>query len=280
MLFYIIRRFLYMLLLLGILTIAIFTIIQLPPGDYIDILVGEQEVMLNIQFSDAEIATLRASYGLDKPMYIQYFRWVSNLLRGDFGISIELGQPVLKLIWERIPLTIVVSLITMAFAYAVGIPIGVYSATKQYSIGDYAATTIGFIGLATPNFLMAIVLMYLGHVYWGWEIGGLFSIEFFDQGWSLAKFIDLLKHLPIPVIVIGTAGTAGLIRVMRGCLLDELNKQYVVTARSKGLTEKRSYENCSKSYCQYNWMVSGRNCIGLYFNINCSESANCRPASS
>ncbi|MCK4542934.1 MAG: ABC transporter permease [Spirochaetales bacterium] len=239
MLFYIIRRFLYFLLLMVLLSIAAFIIIQLPPGDYVSVLVSEMEEMQGVLLDESEIESLRIAYGLDKPMYIQYFRWISRFVKGDFGMSIQWQQPVSKLIMERVPLTIVVSLITMFFAYAVGVPIGVYSATHQYSIGDYTATTFGFIGIATPNFLLAIILMFLGYKYFGWEAGGLFSTEYLDQGWSFAKFIDLLKHLPIPVIVIGTAGTAGLVRIMRGCLLDELKKQYVVTARSKGLTETR-----------------------------------------
>ena len=239
MLFYIIRRFLYFLLLMVLLSIAAFIIIQLPPGDYVSVLVSEMEEMQGVLLDEAEIESLRIAYGLDKPMYVQYYRWVSKFVRGDFGMSIQWQRPVSDLIKERFPLTIVISLITMLFAYAVGVPIGVYSATHQYSIGDYTATTLGFIGIATPNFLLAIILMFLGYRYFGWEVGGLFSTEFLTEGWSFAKFIDLLKHLPIPVIVIGTAGTAGLVRIMRGCLLDELKKQYVVTARSKGLTETK-----------------------------------------
>ena len=239
MILYIIRRFLYFLLLLVLLSIAAFVIIQLPPGDYVSVLVSEMEEMQGVLLDESEIESLRTAYGLDKPMYVQYFRWIGKFVQGDFGMSIQWQQPVSKLIKERFPLTIMVSLITMLFAYAVGVPIGVYSATHQYSIGDYTATTFGFIGLATPNFLLAIILMFLGYRYFGWEVGGLFSTEFLTQEWSFAKFIDLLKHLPIPVIVIGTAGTAGLIRIMRGTLLDELKKQYVTTARAKGLTEKK-----------------------------------------
>ena len=239
MLFYILRRFFYFILLMVLLSVAAFIIIQLPPGDYVTVLVSEMEEMQGVLLDEAGIESLRIAYGLDKPMYVQYYRWVSKFVRGDFGMSIQWQRPVIDLIKERFPLTIVISLITMLFAYAVGVPIGVYSATHQYSIGDYTATTVGFIGIATPNFLLAIILMFLGYRYFGWEVGGLFSTEFLTEGWSFAKFIDLLKHLPIPVIVIGTAGTAGLVRIMRGCLLDELQKQYVVTARSKGLTERK-----------------------------------------
>jgi len=221
------------------LSIASFTIIQLPPGDYVTALVSEMEEMQGVLLDESEIEALRESYGLNESMFVQYAQWISKFVQGDFGMSIQWQQPVSTLIKERFPLTIMVSLITMIFAYVVGIPIGVYSATHQYSVGDYTATTFGFLGIATPNFLLAIILMYLGYKYFGWEVGGLFSTEYLDQGWSFAKFIDLLKHLPIPVIVIGTAGTAGLIRTMRGCLLDEMNKQYVVTARSKGLSEKK-----------------------------------------
>lgn len=160
------------------------------------------------------------------------------MLHGDFGRSFQWNEPVSKLIAARLPLTIVISLFTLIFTYVVAIPIGIYSATHQYSIGDYIFTVVGFIGLATPNFLLALVLMFIFYKYFGLSAGGLFSPHYQLAPWSVAKVIDMLKHLPIPVIVIGTAGTAGLIRVMRGCLLDELRKQYVITARAKGVAER------------------------------------------
>ncbi len=154
------------------------------------------------------------------------------MLHGDFGRSFQWNRPVSELIAERLPLTVIISIITLLFIYAVAIPIGIYSATHQYSIGDYGFTIFGFAGLATPNFLLALILIYVFYRYFGLSAGGLFSVEYQIAPWSVGKLLDMLKHLPIPIIVIGTAGTASLIRVMRGCLLDELGKQYVITARA------------------------------------------------
>jgi len=238
MLFYVIRRFLYMIILLYSLSIVAFTIIQLPPGDYITTYIGELEAFRGMRLEESEITALRKIYGLDQPMYVQYFKWVWRMLHGDLGISLRWQRPVIDLIMERLPLTVMISLFTLFFTYIMAIPIGIYSATHQYSVGDYIFTTGGFIGLATPNFLLALILMFFFYKYFGLSVGGLFSIQYVDAAWSMEKFVDMLKHLPIPIIVIGTAGTAGLIRVMRGCLLDELRKQYVITARAKGVEER------------------------------------------
>ena len=239
MLNYILRRLLYMLLLLVVLSIVSFIIIQLPPGDYINSYIMSLEMQSNEQVTKAEIDALTKQYGLDLPTYLQYFKWMSGVLRGNLGVSFEWNEPVTSLIGERLILTITVSIITLAFTYILAIPIGIYSATHQYSIGDYAFTTVGFIGLATPNFLLALILMFLFHKYLGFSVGGLFSPAYLDAPWSFAKILNLMQHLPIPIIVVGTAGTAGLIRVMRGCLLDELQKQYVITGRAKGVEENR-----------------------------------------
>ena len=228
-----------MLLLLVVLSIVSFIIIQLPPGDYINSYIMSLEMQSNEQVTKAEIDALTKQYGLDLPTYLQYFKWMSGVLRGDLGVSFEWNEPVTSLIGERLILTITVSIITLAFTYILAIPIGIYSATHQYSIGDYAFTTVGFIGLATPNFLLALILMFLFHKYLGFSVGGLFSPAYLDAPWSFAKILNLMQHLPIPIIVVGTAGTAGLIRVMRGCLLDELQKQYVITGRAKGVEENR-----------------------------------------
>ncbi|RLE08376.1 ABC transporter permease [Candidatus Aerophobetes bacterium] len=237
MLFYVIRRFIYMLIILAVMSVTAFLIIQLPPGDYVEMYIHQLEIS-GQTVDEAEIASLRRQYGLDLPVYLRYFKWVWGILHGDFGRSLQWGKPVSELIGERLLLTVVVNLFTVIFTYAVAIPIGIYSATHQYSVGDYAFTVIGFAGLATPNFLFALVLMVLFYKYFGLSVGGLFSPEYTTAPWSIAKFVDMLKHLPIPIIVIGTAGTAGLIRVMRGCLLDELRKQYVITARAKGVSER------------------------------------------
>jgi len=237
MLFYIIRRLLYVAIILLVVSIVAFIIIQLPPGDfltsYIETLSASGYVV-----DKTTLDSLKRQYGLDLPVYHQYLKWIWNMLHGDFGRSFQWNQPVSKLIGERLPLTVAVSLFALIFTYVVAIPIGIYSATHQYSVSDYIFTVGGFAGLAIPNFLFALILMFLSFKYFGISVAGLFSPEYVRAAWSMSKFVDMLKHLPIPIIVIGTAGTAGLIRVMRGCLLDELRKQYVITARAKGVAER------------------------------------------
>ena len=219
-------------------SIVAFAVIQLPPGDFLDTLVAQLSEM-GEDMPQAEVEMLSERYGLNRPLHEQYLRWIWGIIsRGDFGMSFTWGVPVESLIWSRLALTFMLSLATTLFIWIVAIPIGVFSALKQYSIGDYLATTIGFLGLATPNFLLALVFMYIAFQVFGQAVGGLFSSEFVDAPWSFAKFFDMLSHLWIPVIVLGTAGTAGLIRQMRANLLDELKKPYVVTARSKGLKER------------------------------------------
>lgn len=237
MLSYLLRRFLYMIIILFGVSIVAFIIIQLPPGNFLSSHIANLRAQ-GWEVSEAEIAALTKRYDLDLPIYLQYFKWMWKLFHGNLGRSFQYNKPVSELIGERLALTIIMSLLTLIFVYAVAIPIGIFSATHQYSTGDYIFTTMGFTGLAIPNFLFALVLMFLFLKYFGLSVGGLFSPEYQLVGWSMGKLIDMLKHLPIPIIVIGTAGTAGLIRVMRGCLLDELQKQYVITARAKGLTER------------------------------------------
>ena len=237
MLSYVIRRFVYMFIVLWVLSVVSFIIIQLPPGDFLTSYIVRLS-RSGQQVDRAQLASLRKRYGLDLPIYAQYFKWMWNMLHGDLGRSFQLNRPVSELIGERLALTATISIFTLIFVYVVAVPIGIYSATHQYSVGDYAFTTIGFVGLATPNFLLALILMFLFFKYFGLSVGGLFSPEYLWAPWSIGKFIDMLKHFPIPIIVIGTAGTAGLIRVMRGCLLDELRKQYVITARAKGVKER------------------------------------------
>lgn len=238
MLFYVIRRLLYMIIILFLLSVVAFIIIQLPPGDYVSAYVAELQSMRGERLGEEEIIALRKIYGVDRPMYVQYSKWLQKLSHGNFGMSLQLQRPVIDLIAERLPLTVLICILATIFTYAVGMPIGIYSAIRQYSIGDYFSTIFGFIGLAVPNFLLALILMFLFYKYFGFSIGGLFSLQYMDASWSMGKFIDMLKHLPIPVIVIGTPGAAALIRTMRGCLLDELRKQYVITARAKGLEER------------------------------------------
>ncbi|MCZ6634615.1 MAG: ABC transporter permease [bacterium] len=234
MLSLILKRLLWMIPTMVIISFISFSIIQLPPGDYLTSYIaalGETGETVD----EAEAAALRARYNLDQPFLVQYMLWMKGMLRGDLGMSLEWNRPVTELIGERIFLTSVISIVTLLVTWAISIPIGIYSAVKQYSLPDYMFTFVGFIGLATPNFLLALVFMYIGYSIFGVSAGGLFSPEFQNAAWSFAKFLDLLGHLWIPVIVIGTSGTAGLIRVMRGNLLDELHKQYVMTARAKGV---------------------------------------------
>lgn len=237
MLQFTIRRILYMIPILFIVSIISFAIIQLPPGDYLTSVVTTMRAT-GETIDEAALAALEQRYGLGQPIYVQYWKWISGIiLRGDFGQSFEWNQPVSELIWGRLALTFTISLVTLLFTWLVSFPIGIYSAVRQYSIGDYVATIIGYIGLATPNFLLALVLMYLAFKYLNQSVGGLFSPEYADAPLSWGKIWDLLQHLWIPVIIIGTAGTAGLIRIMRANLLDELHKPYVVTARAKGMGE-------------------------------------------
>ena len=234
---YVVRRFLYVIVVLWIVSVVSFLIIQLPPGDYLT------SYIMQLQESGgdvgaAEIAALRRQYGLDLPIPLRYLNWAAGILRGDFGFSFEWNRPVAKLIGERLALTVVISIVTILLTYVVAIPVGVYSATHQYSLGDFTFTTLGFMGLAIPNFFLALILMYLFSRFLDISVSGLFSTEYMRAAWSLGKVFDLLQHLPVPIIVVGTAGTAELIRVMRGSLLDELRKQYVVTARAKGVGER------------------------------------------
>jgi peptide/nickel transport system permease protein len=234
---YIFKRLLYMIPTLIAISIVSFIIINLPPGDYVDRLIAERMQTGENTTPDQERA-LREIYGLDRSLPEQYVKWASDIvLRGDFGDSFRWHMPVDNLIWERLALTLTLSLSSMFFIWAVAIPIGIFSAVRQYSVGDYLFTFIGFIGLATPNFLVALILMYISFKYFGQSVGSLFSPEYLDAPWSTAKVLDLFSHLWIPIIVLGTAGTASMVRTLRANLLDELHQPYVTTARTKGLPE-------------------------------------------
>ena len=235
---YAIRRFIYMIVLMVVISVVSFTIIQLPPSDYVDIRVAQLMAQGQV-VAEAEIESLKRLYGLDQPPVQQYLGWVWRMLHGDLGRSFRFGQPVADLIMERLPLTLAINLLATALVYAIAVPIGIYSATHQYSIGDYAFTVVGFMGIATPGFLLALALMLLLHNLLGFGAGGLFSPQYQLADWSVAKVLDMMKHLVVAIVVEALAGTAGLIRVMRACLLDELKKPYVVTARSKGLDERK-----------------------------------------
>jgi peptide/nickel transport system permease protein len=189
--------------------------------------------------SEQEAEALRVEYGLDQPVWIQYLRWMRQVLQGRFGMALEWKRPVSEVIGDRLWMTMVVSVAAVLLTWFVALPIGIYSAVRQYSVGDYIATFIGFFGLAVPSFMLALVLMYFGFTLFGWNIGGLFSDEFVEAPWSWARVWDLAKHLPLPALILGFAGTAQLIRIMRANLLDELRRPYVVTARARGLPEHR-----------------------------------------
>jgi len=237
MLNYIIRRLLMFIPLLLILSIVSFVIIQLPPGDMLTTYIMRLK-MSGVQISEEEISRLTSLYGLDKPLYIQYLKWIGNLLRGNLGYSFLWGRTVNEILAARLPLTIFISILTTIFVWAIALPIGIYSALHQYSVFDYIFTSIGFVGLSVPGFLLALILMWFFYNQFGINITGLFSSQFVNASWSLAKVLDMLKHIWLPLIIIGMSGTAGLIRTMRANLLDEIRKQYVITARAKGLTEK------------------------------------------
>lgn len=237
MLRYVIKRLLYMIPTLFGMSIIAFLIIQLPPGDFVTSLVARMTDS-GQTFDPAQVAAIRRAYGLDDPIFIQYWKWISGILfRGDFGYSFEWNRPVADLIWERAGSTLAISVLALLFVWAVSLPIGIYSAMRRHSIGDHVFTLLGFLGLAIPNFILALTLMYVAYRYMGQSVGGLYSPQYIEAPWSWAKFLDLLGHLWIPVIVIGTSGTAALIRILRANLTDELNKPYVVTAKAKGLPE-------------------------------------------
>jgi peptide/nickel transport system permease protein len=235
---YLARRILLAVVTVWAVSVLSFIIIRLPPGDYVTAYIAEQAAMGN-PISDQEAANLRAQYGLDQPLYIQYAKWIGLMLHGNFGESMEWRRPVMDVIGDRLLLTVVLSLAAVLFTWILALPIGIYSAVRQYSIGDYVFTFLGFIGVAIPGFLLALILMYLGFKYLNMDVGGLFSAPYVDAPWSWARVWDLLKHLPLPAAILGLEGTAGSIRILRANLLDELRKPYVVTARAKGLSELR-----------------------------------------
>jgi len=239
MLGYIVQRLLIMIPTLIAISIIVFVIIHLPPGDYFSNYIAElqsQGEAVDLQ----KIAFLKAQYGFDQPLWEQYIYWAAGLLQGDLGYSFAYSLPVRDVVGDRLFLTVVVSAATVVFTYIVAFPIGIYSATHQYSWSDHALTFLGFLGLATPNFLLALVLLYLANVYFGLSIGGLMDPRYLDAPWDAGKVLSVLEHLWIPVIVIGLSGTAGMIRRLRANLLDELQKQYVTTARAKGVPPFRA----------------------------------------
>ena len=239
MVMYFLRRLGLALVTCVFISVLSFVIIRLPPGDFVDAYIA------NLAASGSTVSVeqgeaMRREYGLDRPLVVQYARWMGRVLQGDFGVSMAWRRPVTEVIGDRLWLTMIVSVSALFLTWMIALPIGIYSAMRQYSFWDYLFTTLGFIGLAIPNFLLALILMYLGFRYLGLNVGGLFSAEYIQAPWSWARIWDLTKHLPLPAAVLALAGTAQLIRIMRANLLDELRKPYVVTARAKGLTERHA----------------------------------------
>ena len=238
MISFIVNRLVLALITIWVVTVISFALIQLPPGDYITSYVAQLMTQGEV-VSDQEAAQLREQYGLGDPFVVQYYKWLEKAAVGNFGISMEYQRPVTEVIGDRLFLTAILALAAAVFTYAIAIPIGVISAVKQYSVTDYVATFLGFLGLAVPNFLLALALLYFGFVLFDANIGGLFSAEYASAPYSIGKIINLLSHLWLPALVLSIAGTAQVIRVLRANMLDELRRPYVVTARAKGLGEWR-----------------------------------------
>ena len=231
---YVSKRLFGMIPTLLIISVIVFVVIQLPPGDIVTSMLSQMEAS-GREATDEQIKSLQARYNLDKPIHLQYLHWIGNFLVGDMGYSALYARPVNELVWERMGLTLVITISALLFTWVVALPLGIYSAVRQYTFGDYILTTIALIGLAIPNFLLALILLYLGNEHFGISIGGLFSAEYKNAPWDFAKFVDMLKHVWQPMVVVGLGGTAVTIRILRANLLDELNKPYVVTARAKGV---------------------------------------------
>ena len=227
---YVIRRLLYMIPTLFAISLVAFLVIQLPPGNFLTAYIAQLSAQ-GQGVDSAQIRALEERYGLNDPFFVQYWRWISGiLLHGDFGQSFQYHRPVADLMWDRIGLTLALAVSTLLLSWAIAFPLGVYSAVRQYSLGDYAVTFVGFIGLATPNFMLALIFAWVSFRYFGQSVGGIVSREYVDAAWNLGKVLDVVSNLWIPVLIIGTAGTAALIRVLRANLLDELRKPYVTTA--------------------------------------------------
>lgn len=276
---YIVRRFLYMIITLWIVSILTFIIIELPPGDFVTTYINRL-VQSGRGPADREAyaVQLRKLYGLDQPEFIRYLRWIERIVfYGDFGQSLAWNRPVKDLISERLPITLSIAILSVIFIYIVSIPIGIYSATHQYSIGDFTFSAISFLGMSIPQFLFALILMYLAYKYFNLNIGSIFSPQYANAPWSIEKFLDMVKHLWIPIVIVAISSTASVIRVLRGSLLDELRKQYVITARAKGVPEKkllwkypvRIALNPVVSTIGWDipWVISSESIVGIVLNL-------------
>jgi len=233
---YIFRRMLSAIPFMFMVSLTVFILIQLPPGDFVDSYAASLSASGEV-IDAATMADMRHRFGLDENILIQYFHWIAGVVQGDFGYSFEWNSPVSKLLGERMGLTLILSISTLMLTWSIALPIGIYSAVRRYSLGDYVFTLVGFVGLAVPQFLLALVMMFLGVKYFGHDVTGLFSPDYANAPWSWGRWMDLLSHLWIPMIILGTAASASLIRIMRANLIDQLYMPYVVTARAKGLSE-------------------------------------------
>jgi peptide/nickel transport system permease protein len=234
----IINRLLYTIPTLILISIVSFAIIELPPGDYLTTYITQLEQQ-GTQLSQAQVEAFRLHYGLDQPLYVRYWKWITRFVQGDMGYSFDWHRPVNELVYERLGLTVAISLLSTLFIWVVALPIGIYSATRQYSIGDYIFTFLGFLGIGTPDFLLALVLLWWALSTFGINLGGLYPPEYINQPWTWDKLLEVLKRIWVPMIIIGTSGTASLIRTMRANLLDELHQPYVESARASGLSETK-----------------------------------------
>lgn len=278
MLSFIIRRLLRMIPQIFLISLLAFIIIQLPPGDYLTEYLNRLRAT-GVSVDQYEVERFTRMYGLDRPMYEQYVRWITNIVtKFNFGYSFEWQKPVNDVITARIGMTFFIAFLSFVVCWAFAIPVGIYVAVKQYSIADYFFTFLGFIGLATPGFLLALVIMYVAFANFGIKVGGLFSPEFETLPWSWAKFVNLLSHLWLPVLILAIGGTANLVRTMRATMLDELRKQYVTVARAKGLSEfavlmrypARIAINpiLSQTFYVLPWLFSGGMVVEIVLNLN------------
>src|SRR5215210_8782982 len=234
---FLLQRLIIMIVMLAALSVIVFITIELPPGDYADRRALDLRSQ-GVSVTEQDVIAMRHQFGLDRPVFQRYLTWISNIvLHGNFGTSFGLHRPVAEVLGERVGLTVLLAVATIIFTYGLAIPIGIYSAIRQYSLGDYAATIVGYFGMATPSFMLALILLYFSVMVFNNSVGGLFSSQYAEAPWSWGKFVDLLRHLWVPALVLGLAGTAFEIRTMRATLLDEKNKLYVTAARAKGLSE-------------------------------------------
>jgi len=233
---YLLRRILWMIPTLWVVSIVSFLIIQLPPGDFASAMAAQYEAS-GEKVNQVALDSLRTRYGLDEPVIVQYVKWMEGVLRGDFGYSFIYNRPISQLIWERLGLTVVISILTLLLTWILAFPVGIYSAVHRYTPWDYIFSFLGFVGLSIPAFMLALISMWISFRYFHITLGGLFSSEFIDAPWNVARLRDLLQHLWVPLVILGTSGTAGMIRILRANLSDELHKPYVIAARSRGLPE-------------------------------------------